>query len=53
MPQAINAGDGMFTLAFSAMQRMRQQDVSNSTVLKALDTFTQSCLELTEGNTWT
>ncbi len=49
VPQAINAGDGMFTLAFSAMQRMRQRDVSNSTVLKALDTFTQSCLELTEG----
>lgn len=49
VPQAINAGDGMFTLAFAAMQRLRQRDVSNSTVLKALDTFTQTCLELTEG----
>ncbi len=49
IPQAINAGDGMFTLAFAAIQRLRQRDVSNSTTLSALQTFTQTCLELTEG----
>jgi geranylgeranyl diphosphate synthase type I len=49
VPQAINAGDGMFTLAFAAMQRLRWRNVSNSTILNALDTFTHTCLALTEG----
>ena len=49
VPQAINAGDGMFTLAFAALQRLARRGVDPSTTLAALDIFTQTCLALTEG----
>jgi len=49
MPQAINMGDGMYTLAFAAMQRLARRGIDAKTTLKALDLFTQTCLELTEG----
>lgn len=49
IPQAINAGDGMFTLAFAALQRLTQRGVDPATTLAALDIFTQTCLALTEG----
>lgn len=48
-PQAINAGDAMFTLAFDAMQRLARRGVSAQTTLGALARFTQTCLALTEG----
>ena len=48
-PQAINAGDAMFTLAFAAMQRLAGRGVSAPTTLEALAHFTRTCLELTEG----
>lgn len=48
-PQAINAGDAMFTLAFDAMQRLARRGVSAPTTLDALARFTQTCLALTEG----
>ncbi len=48
-PQAINAGDAMFTLAFAAMQRLARRGVSAPTTLDALARFTQTCLALTEG----
>lgn len=48
-PQAINAGDAMFTLAFDAMQRLARRGVSAQTTLDALACFTRTCLELTEG----
>ena len=49
VPQAINAGDGMFTLAFAAIQRLTRRGVDAKTTLAALDHFTQTCLALTEG----
>ncbi len=48
-PQAINAGDGMFALAFAAIQRLAQTGVSADCTLAALNIFTQMCLDLTEG----
>ena len=49
VPQAINAGDGMFTLAFAAFQRLGDRGVEPATTLAALDIFTHTCLALTEG----
>ncbi len=49
VPQAINVGDGMFTLAFAALQRLRRRGVDDATTLAALDLFTRMCLALTEG----
>jgi geranylgeranyl diphosphate synthase type I len=49
VPQAINVGDGMFTLAFAAIQRLTQRGVNSRATLVALDRFTQTCLALTEG----
>lgn len=49
VPQAINAGDGMFTLAFAALQRLARRGVTAEQTLQALSIFTQCCLELTEG----
>jgi len=48
-PQAINAGDGMFALAFAAMQRLQDRGVTAETTLTALRFFTQTCIDLTEG----
>ncbi len=47
--QAINVGDGMFALAFAAMQRLSRRGVPPKTCLDALEQFTQTCLALTEG----
>jgi geranylgeranyl diphosphate synthase type I len=49
VPQAINAGDGMFALAFAAMQRLSSCGVAPPVVLAALDVFTRTCVALTEG----
>jgi geranylgeranyl diphosphate synthase type I len=48
-PLAINVGDGMFALAFAAMQRLSSRAVPSSTVLAALHVFTAMCVALTEG----
>lgn len=47
--QAINAGDGMFALAFAALLRCRRRDVEDAVVLAALERFTRCCAALTEG----
>ena len=49
VPQGINAGDGMFTLAFAAIQRLTQRGVNSKSTLAVLNQFTQTCLTLTEG----
>lgn len=49
VPLAINAGDGMFALAFAAMQRLSNHDVPPATILAALHVFTKTCVALTEG----
>lgn len=47
--QAINAGDGMFALAYAALQRLPGAGVSATKTLAALNRFTQTCVSLTEG----
>lgn len=49
IPQAINAGDGMYALAYAAMQRLFEGGLQPETTLAALRLFTQACIELTEG----
>ena len=49
VPQAINAGDGLFALAFAAIQRLQDRGLSAETTLAALRVFTQMCVDLTEG----
>lgn len=49
VPQAINAGDAMFALAFAALQRLSLHTVPAETVLGALRIFTETCVALTEG----
>jgi geranylgeranyl diphosphate synthase type I len=48
-PQAINAGDAMFALAFAAMQRLPGRGVAPEITLAALRIFTETCVALTEG----
>jgi geranylgeranyl diphosphate synthase type I len=49
VPLSINVGDGMFTLAFAAVQRLTQRGVNSKATLAILNQFTQTCLALTEG----
>ena len=49
VPQAINAGDGLFALAHLAMQRLAARGVPPQRVLTALEILDQACLALTEG----
>jgi geranylgeranyl diphosphate synthase, type I len=46
--QAINSGDGMFTLVFQAIQQMLHQETNEKT-LEAIHLITQTCLKLVEG----
>jgi geranylgeranyl diphosphate synthase type I len=49
MPQAINAGDGLFALAHLTMQCLAARGVLPRRVLTALEILDQACLALTEG----
>lgn len=49
MPQAVNAGDSLFALAFAAMQRLGECGVDAGATLAALNLFTRTCVALTEG----
>jgi geranylgeranyl diphosphate synthase type I len=49
VPQACNAGDGMFSLAHLAFHRLKAHGVAGGTVLEALRLFDETCLALTEG----
>lgn len=48
-PQAINAGDAMFTLARLALARLHEHGLPAARVLEAFRLFDQACLRLTEG----
>jgi geranylgeranyl diphosphate synthase type I len=48
-PQAINAGDAMFTLAHLAPHRLRALGVADGIVLDVLADFDATCLHLTQG----
>jgi len=49
IPQALNAGDAMFSLAHLAFLRSVERGVPASTLLKVLRTFDETCVALTEG----
>jgi geranylgeranyl diphosphate synthase type I len=49
MPQAINAGDGLFVLAHLVMHRLADRGVPPQRVLTAFEIFDEACLALTEG----
>jgi geranylgeranyl diphosphate synthase type I len=48
IPQAINAGDSMYSLAFQAMLRL-ETTCTNKVALRATNTLLNTCLRLTEG----
>jgi geranylgeranyl diphosphate synthase type I len=49
VPQAINAGDGMYALAYAALQRLADRGVKAKPALSVFERFTRTCLALTEG----
>ncbi|MBX2999958.1 MAG: polyprenyl synthetase family protein [Caldilineaceae bacterium] len=49
VPQAINAGDGMFAIAYQAILGLPERGVSAATTVAALGRFTCTCIKLTEG----
>jgi geranylgeranyl diphosphate synthase, type I len=49
IPHATNVGDGMFALAYGALQGLARRGLAAETTLTALHRFTQACLALTEG----
>jgi len=49
MPQACNAGDGMFSLAHAAFFRLQRRGVPAELALAALERFSAMCVRLTEG----
>jgi geranylgeranyl diphosphate synthase type I len=48
-PQAINAGDGMFSISHDAFFRLAERGVSERASLLALRRFVEMCIALTEG----
>ncbi len=49
VPQALNAGDTLFALAYHALFRLQDRGVSPETVLTAFQVLNQACIRLTEG----
>lgn len=49
IPQAINAGDGMFTLARLAMHRLLEAGAEEGRVIEAMRELDEACLRLVEG----
>jgi len=49
VPLAINIGDGMFALAYQAMQNTSRRGVAAKITVDALNRFTATCIELTQG----
>ena len=49
VPQAVNAGDALYTLAHLALLRLADRGVAPATVVTAMRLFDRTCLQLTEG----
>ena len=49
IPQAINAGDSLFSSAFDALGRMSQHGVPAPTIVHAYQVFSLACIQLTKG----
>jgi geranylgeranyl diphosphate synthase type I len=48
-PQAINAGDALFTLAYRSLFNLQTTQVPPETVLRAVNRYTDAVLHITEG----
>jgi len=48
-PQAINAGDAMFTLAYSALLELKTRGISHEKISRSFEMLSKACLELCEG----
>ena len=48
-PQAINAGDAMFTLAYLALARLKKTGIGDRKIVECIGVLTRACLELCEG----
>lgn len=48
-PNAINAGDALFTLAYSALEQLTSSGIASETVIKIWRVFNSTTLELTRG----
>lgn len=48
-PQAINAGDCMFALAYAALLRLKQNGIADGKILGSIQMLAETCLELCEG----
>lgn len=49
VPHAVNAGDGLFTLARLALLRLRERGVTAEVVLQAVEVFDRTVLRICEG----
>jgi geranylgeranyl diphosphate synthase type I len=49
VPQATNAGDGMFAIAHQALERLEQAGVDSARILRTQAMFNRTCLQLTHG----
>ncbi len=49
IPQAINAGDALFTIAHQALWRLRERGVPADRILEVAERFDAACLMLTRG----
>ena len=49
IPQAINAGDSMFSFAFDALSKLHNRGVSAEAVVETWKVFSQACIQLTKG----
>ena len=48
-PQAINAGDSMFTLAYLALLRLKQNGIADGKIIRSTQMLAETCLQLCEG----
>lgn len=48
-PQAINAGDAMFTIARNALLRLRRHNISAETILTAMEKYDETIMALCRG----
>jgi len=48
-PQAINAGDAMYALAYSTLLRLRENSIPDKKVIGSVQILSAACMELCEG----
>lgn len=48
-PQAINAGDAMFILAYLALTGLKETGIADQKIVECTEVLTRACLELCEG----